>query len=96
MKTDKRITGSDCFTTDLSLVNCQTFAVCAYKDGNNSYEADILVKRGSGRADITGLRFVVKDNLGNEKVENPIDITDVGFSITTDYSQFLNILLSKL
>lgn len=61
IKPDKQITDPDCFTADLSVTNCQAYAICGYVGGNNLYESDILIKRGTGRANITGLRFSFED-----------------------------------
>ncbi len=54
----------DCFTADLSVKSCQTHEVCNYFEGGKSYEANVLVQRGSGKADITGIRFSFEDWLG--------------------------------
>ena len=58
----------DCFTVDLDLESCQAYGLCSYYSGSGSYKADILIKRGIGRANLTGLRFSFEDVYGKKGV----------------------------
>lgn len=64
----ERIIDPGCFTADLSVVSCQTYGSCAYNLGSGIYDADILVKRGPGKADLTGIRFSFEGSFGDKKV----------------------------
>ncbi len=58
----------DCFTLDLKLAKCEAYGQCSFYSGTTGYEADILVKRGIGRANLTGIRFAFEDDIGRKSV----------------------------
>ena len=60
----------DCFTVDLDVVSCNAYGTCNYEIGTGSYNADILVNRGIGRADLSGLRFAFEDIYGRKGVHD--------------------------
>ena len=66
----------DCFTIDLELESCKAYGSCSYYSGGSGYGADILIKRGIGRADLTGLRFSFEDTVGKKGVYD-FDLTTV-------------------
>ncbi len=70
IKPKDQIISPDCFTADLSVVSCQSYGVCSYFDGSGVYTADVLVKRGAGKADLTGIRFSFEDWLGRKIVQD--------------------------
>ncbi len=82
MKTDKQIVDPDCLTTNLEIVNCQTYGFCAYPSGNGVYNADVLIKRGSGGGNLTGIRFSFEDWLSRKFVYD-FNLTDLvpGYSL---------------
>ncbi len=48
-----------------------------------------VVERGSGGGEIRDLRFKIIDDVGNSKIERPVNFTTVGFSITTQYKKLV-------
>ena len=58
----------DCFTVDLKLEKCEVYGQCSYFSGTGYYDADIFLKRGVGRANLTGLRFSFEDVFGRKGV----------------------------
>ncbi|MGV8142130.1 MAG: hypothetical protein ACP5NS_00670 [Candidatus Pacearchaeota archaeon] len=70
IKTRDRVIDPECFTADLSITNCQTYGACSYLSGGSVYTADILVKRGAGKANLTGLRFSFEDFLGRKILQD--------------------------
>ncbi len=68
IKTDKEIIGSDCLTTNLEIVSCQTLGICAYQGGSIGYASNVLVKRGVGGGNLTGIRFSFEDELSRKFV----------------------------
>ncbi len=68
IKTKNKPIDPGCFTADLSVVSCQTYGSCSYDVGNGIYTADVLVKRNTGKAEITGIRFSFEDSIGKKGV----------------------------
>ena len=66
----EEIIDPDCLTVDLDLVSCKAYGFCSYELGASGYNADILVHRGVGRADLSGLRFAFEDNLKRKGVQD--------------------------
>ncbi|MDP4039667.1 MAG: hypothetical protein Q8P57_03755 [Candidatus Pacearchaeota archaeon] len=66
---------TDCFTLSLEPVKCESYGYCDYRSGVNSWESEVLVKRNLGEGDLSGVRFLFKENtiLGTQK----IDFSDV-------------------
>ncbi len=57
----EEITDVDCFTLDFKLLECKAYGVCLYDQGLGRYNANILVERGVGPGNLTGLRFIFED-----------------------------------
>ncbi len=55
------IINPDCFTVDIRLNSCVAYGFCSYNTGAGYYRADILMQRGVGEADLTGIRFSFED-----------------------------------
>lgn len=64
----KDVIDPDCFTVDIKLNSCVAYGACSYGAGGGHYDADILVKRGIGRANLTGIRFSFEDTFGKKGV----------------------------
>lgn len=64
----EEIIDPDCFTVDLKLVKCEAYGQCSYYQGASGYEADILLKRGVGRANLSGVRFAFEDDIGRKSI----------------------------
>lgn len=58
----------DCFTVDIRLNSCVAYGFCSYESGTGSYRADVLMRRGVGRADLTGIRFSFEDGFQRKGV----------------------------
>ncbi len=68
IKTDREMIGPDCLTTNLEIVSCQTMGICNYYDGSQGYNSDVLIKRGVGEGNLTGIRFSFEDILSRKSV----------------------------
>lgn len=49
---------NDCFNLDIQPVKCETYGFCDYYSGQRTYGAEVLVERGSGDGDLSGIRFL--------------------------------------
>lgn len=54
----------DCLTVDLDIIECKAYGLCSYGTGLGGYDANILVKRGVGQGNLTGLRFIFENSFG--------------------------------
>lgn len=81
-------TDPDCLTTDLDVLSCVASGVCNYNAGASYYRADILVRRGVGSGDLTGLRFSFEDSFGRKGVYD-FDLTTLFPGISLEELQSL-------
>jgi len=81
----------DCLTINLELIDCKEYGSCNYAQGLGTYSAEILVKRGVGSGNLTGLRFIFESPSGFKGVYdrdlNPPEIKELeNYQFENSYS----------
>ena len=80
-ETGERTIDPECFTVSIEPVTCRAYGFCAYDSGGVQYNAEVLVRRGAGSAQLKGIRFSFADNLDRKGVydgELAVNLDELG------------------